>query len=193
MDKQLRVVKADGSTEAYLHTKVLGTINNALTAAGQSDMAMAERLADVVTFHLYEQTSEHSINSSEILCMIKAVLVSTGCEEAAAALAEHSLERRLRRSRTEVLAVDVQDFADIEPLCQSDNLPARASWDKTRIVNDLTVRLGLPCQTARAIASLVEERIFSLGLTAVPQSLIKQLVLAETVATLRAERELQTA
>lgn len=193
MDKQLRVVKADGSTEAYLHTKVLGTINNALTAAGRADMALAERLADVVTFHLYEETDRHSINSGEILCMIKAVLVSTGCEEAAAALTEHALERRLRRSRTEVLAVDVQDFADIEPLCQSDSPPARASWDKTRIVSDLTVRLGLPCQTARAIASMVEERIFSMGLTAVPQSLIRQLVLAETVATLRAEHELQTA
>jgi hypothetical protein len=52
MDKQLRVVKADGSTEAYLHTKVLGTVNNALTAAGQGDMTLAEHLAEVVTFHL---------------------------------------------------------------------------------------------------------------------------------------------
>jgi len=78
MDKQLRVVKADGSTEAYLHTKVLGTINNALTAAGRADMTLAERLADVVTFHLYEQTDRHSISSSEIFFVIKATLAATG-------------------------------------------------------------------------------------------------------------------
>ena len=193
MDKQLRVVKADGSTEAYLHTKVLGTINNALTAAGRADMMVAERLADVVTFHLYEQTNRHSISSGEIFCMIKAVLVATGCEEAAAALTEHTLERRLHRNRTEVLEVDVQDFADIEALCQSGSPLARVPWDKTRIVHDLTARFGLAHQTARAIASAVEERVFSMQLTAVPQSLVKQLVLSETVAALRAEHELQTA
>jgi len=193
MDKQLRVVKADSSTEAYLHTKVLGTINNALTAAGRADMMVAERLADVVTFHLYEQTDRHSISSGEIFCMIKVVLASTGCEAAAAALTEHALERRLRRNRTEVIEVDVQNFADIESLCLSDSPPARVPWNKTRIVQDLTARFSLPHQTARAIASTVEERIFSMGLTAVPLSLIKQLVLSETVSALRAERELQTA
>jgi hypothetical protein len=193
MDKQLRVVKADGSTEAYLHTKVLGTINNALTAAGRADMMVAERLADVVTFHLYEQTDRHGISSGEIFCMIKAVLAATGCEAAAAALTEHALERRLRRNRTEVIEVDVQNFADIESLCLSDSPPARVPWNKTQIVQDLTARFSLPHQTARAIASMVEERIFSMGLTAVPLSLIKQLVLSETVSALRAERELQTA
>jgi len=193
MDKQLRVVKADGSTEAYLHTKVLGTINNALTAAGRADMTLAERLADVVTFHLYEQTDRHSISSSEIFFVIKATLAATGGEEAAVALTEHALERRLRRNRTEVIEVDVRDFADIESLCRSDSPHARVPWDKTRIVHDLTARFSLSHQTARAIASTVEERIFSMGLTAVPLGLIKQLVLSETVATLRAEHELQTA
>jgi hypothetical protein len=193
MDKQLRVVKADGSTEAYLHTKVLGTINNALTAAGQPDMTLAEHLAEVVTFHLYDPPDRHSISSGEILWMIKAVLVATGCEEAAAALTEHTLERRLRRSRTEVLEISIQGFDDLKGLCQADRPPARMPWDKTRIVNDLTVRFGLPRQTARVIASTVEERVFGMGMTAVPLSLIKQLVLSETVAALRAEHELQTA
>jgi transcriptional regulator NrdR family protein len=193
MDKQLRVVKVDGTSEAYLHTKVLGTINNALSGAGQPDMTTAEHLAEVVTFHLYQEADRHSINSGEIFSMIKAVLVVTGNEEAAAALSEHALERRLKRVRTEVLDVDVQDFADLEHVYEAQDPPARLPWDKTRIVDDLTSRFNLPRQTARAIASLVEERIFSMGMTAVPRSLIKQLVLGETAATLRAERELQTA
>lgn len=192
MDKQLRVVKADGSTEAYLHTKVLGTINNALSAAGQADMTVAERLAEVVTFHLYEQAGRPSVGSGEILCMIKAVLVATGYEEAAAALAEHALERRLRRNRTEVVQVSVRDLADVERLSRSDSSSPRTPWDKTRIVHDLTAHFGLPHQTARVIAATVEERIFSMGVSAVPLSLIKQLVLSETVTALRAQHELQT-
>jgi transcriptional regulator NrdR family protein len=193
MDKQLRVVKADGSSEAYLHTKVLGAINNALAAAGQADMTLAEYLAEVVTFHLYQEADRRSISSNEIFSMIKAVLVATGNEEAAAALTEHALERRLRRSRTEVIEVDVRDFADLRQLCQVEQPLARMPWDKTRIVNDLTTRSHLSRQIARAIASMVEERVFSMGMTAVPRSLVKQLVLGETVAVLRAEQELQTA
>ena len=193
MDKQLQVVKADGSTEAYLHTKVLGTINSALSAAGQPDMTLAEHLAEVVTFHLYDQTDPPSINSSEIFWMIKAALVATGCEEAAAALTDHALGRRLQRSRTAVLELDVQDFSDLKALCQSNYQPAQMPWDKTRIVQDLTIRFGLPRQTARAIASMVEERVFSMGMTTVPLSLIKQLVLSEAVVALRAEQQLQIA
>jgi hypothetical protein len=193
MDRQLQVVKADGTCEAYLHTKVLGAINNALAAAGQPDMEMAEHLAQVVTFHLYQEPDRHSVNSSEILAIIKAVLVVTGNEEAAAALSEHTLERRLKRIRTEVLDVDVQDFADLEQVSEAQDSPVRIPWDKARIVDDLTSHLGLPRQTARAIASSVEERIFCMGVTVVVRSLIKQLVLGETAAVLRAERQLQTA
>jgi hypothetical protein len=193
MDKQLEVIKADGTTEPYLHTKVLGAINNALTAAGQPDMTLAEQLAEVVTFHLYQEARRRSISSSEIFAMIKAVLVATGCEEAAAALAEHALERRLRRIRTEVLAVDVQDFADIEQLCQTERPPARLPWNKAQIVHDLVTHSRLPRQMARAIASMVEERVFRMEMTAVPLSLMKQLVLGETAAALRADQQLQTA
>ncbi|MBN1505995.1 MAG: hypothetical protein JW955_04070 [Sedimentisphaerales bacterium] len=193
MDKQLRVVKADGTREAYLHTKVLGAINNALSSAGQPDMTTAEHLAGVVTFHLYQEANRRSVSSGEIFAMVKAVLVVTGNEEAAAALSEHALERRLKRARTEVLDVDVRDLADLESLCEARDPPARIPWDKTRIVDDLTGRLNLPRQTARAIASVVEERVFGLGMTAVPRSLIGQLVLSETATALRAQRELQTA
>jgi hypothetical protein len=192
MNRQLRVVKADGSIEAYLHTKVLGTINNALAVVGRPDMTIAERLAEVVTYHLYDMPDRRRIDSSEIFAMIKAVLAATGDEDAAAALAEHALERRLKRSRTEVLAVDVQDFTDAEKLSAAAP-QSRALWDKGRIVHDLTTRSHLPQQTARTIAGMVEERLFRLGLTAVPRSLVKQIVLGETAAILHAQHQLQTA
>ena len=41
---KLTVVKTDGAKEPYLHTKVLGSIANALGAAGQPDIAAAQEL-----------------------------------------------------------------------------------------------------------------------------------------------------
>jgi len=192
MRKQLLVTKVDGTTEEYIHTKVVGTINNALTAAGHADMMMAEDLAEVVTYYLYRNQDRKDVGSSEILSMIKAVLVSTGFELAAVALGEHSLGRRLNRSRTEVLAVDVQDFADVERLYRTRRPPERVPWDKSRIIEELTDEMGLSRQTARVVAAMVEERIFNMGMTQVPQSLLKQLVLGEAVSVLRAQEELQT-
>jgi transcriptional regulator NrdR family protein len=190
MRRQLRVTKADGTSEAYLHTKVIGTINNALSAVEEADMAMAEDLAEVVTFYLYNNSGKRKVTSSEIFSMVKAVLAATDHEDAAVALSEHAYERRLKRTRTEVLAVDVQDYTDVERLFQTSPLP-RAPWDKGRIVQDLTEKWGLTRATARAVAAMVEEQIFKMGVSTIPSSLIKQLVLGETATTLRAERELQ--
>jgi chorismate-pyruvate lyase len=192
MRKQLQVIKTDGTTEEYIHTKVIGTINNALSAAGRPDMMMAEDLAEVVTYYLYRKQEQREVSSSEILSMIKAVLVSTGFEAAAAALGEHAIGRRLSRARTEILAVDVQDFADVERLHRTRQQPERIPWDKGRIIEELAGESGLSRQMARVVAAMVEERIFNMGMTLVPQSLLKQLILGETATVLQAQRDLQT-
>jgi hypothetical protein len=189
---QLEVTKADGTVEEYLHTKVIGTISNALVAVGQPDVHVAEELADVVTYYLYRRDNQHSVTSSEIFSIIKAVLSTTGCEEAAIALTECHFERKLKRSRIEVVAVDMQELADAELLCEAGQCASRSQWNKGRLVEDLITKHGLSRQTARTIASMVEEKIFNMGLTVVPGSLIKQLVLSDAAAVLRAQRQLQT-
>jgi transcriptional regulator NrdR family protein len=191
MNRQLQVIKTDGTTEEYLHTKVIGTINNAFSAIGRPDIAMAEDLAEVVTYYLYHQQDRRQVSSSEILAMIKAVLTSTGHEAAAAALGEHTVGRRLKRARTEVLALDVLACTDLEQLHRTRQSAARLAWDKGRIVRDLTAESGIAPQMARAVASTVEERIFNMGMTQVPRSLVKQLVLGEAAAMLQAQQELQ--
>jgi transcriptional regulator NrdR family protein len=191
MDRQLQVTKADGTTEAYIHTKLVGTINNAFSATGRPDIAMAEDLAEVVTYYLYKKRDQRRVSSSEILSMIKVVLTSTGYESAAVALGEHAIGRRMKRARTEVLAVDVLEFADLERLSRTKQPPERMPWDKGRIVQDLTAESGIALETARAVASTVEERVFNMGMTAIPRSLIKQLVLGEAAAMLHAQRQLQ--
>jgi transcriptional regulator NrdR family protein len=189
---QLKVVKADGSLEEYLHTKVIGTISNALAHVGRAEINIAEHLAEVVTYFLYHKQKRHRVTSGEIFSIIKAVLTATKYEDAAIALSEYHFERRLKRSRIEVVSIDVQQLADAELLVKTEESPNRSRWDKSEIVNDLVTRHGLPKQTARAIASMVEEKILNMGITLVPASLIKQLVWSDAAAMLRAQQQLQT-
>jgi len=189
---RLKVVKADGSVEEYLHTKVMGTISNALAHDGQADIHIAEQLAEVVTYFLYHKKTPRTVTSNEIFSIIKAVLTATSYEDAAIALSEHYFNRKLKRSRVEVVSIDIQKLADAEMLYGVQQSPARSRWDKSRIVNDLVTNYSVPRQTARTIASMVEEKIFNMGLTLVPANLIKQLVLGDAAALLRAQRQLQT-
>lgn len=189
---QLKVIKADGAVEEYLHTKVIGTINNALGRIGQADMCIAEELAEVVTYYLYHRQDQHNVTSNEVFSVIKAVLTATGYEEAALALSEHHCERKLKRCRIEVVSVDMRELADAELLSGAEQLANRSRWDKARIVKDLVTKHGIPQQTARTIASMVEEKVFNMGITLVPASLIKQLVLGDAAAVLRAQRQLQS-
>ena len=193
MQTQLKVIKADGSVEEYAHTKVMGTINNALDKIGQADVYIAEQLAEVVTYFLYHRQNHRSATSSEIFSIIKAVLTAISYEDAAIGLSEHHFERRLKRSRTEVVSIDIQDLTDTELLVGTEGTNSRSRWDKSRIVEDLVIKYDLCQPTARAIASMVEEKIFNMGINLVPSSLIKQLVLGDTATVLRAQRQLQTA
>ena len=192
MQTQLKVIKADGSVEEYLHTKVLGAISNALGSAGQADIGIAEQLADVVTYYLYHKQNRRITTSSEIFSVIKAVLAATNYEDAAIVLTEHHFERKLKRSRIEVVWIDVQELEDAELLTNGEGTDNRCRWDKSRIVEGLVTKYDVSRQTARTIASMVEEKIFSMGITLIPGSLIKQLVLNDAAAVLRAQRQLQT-
>lgn len=190
---QLKVIKADGSVEEYLHTKVMGSINNALGEAEQPNIEIAEHFADVVTYYLYHQQDQRTVTSSEIFSVIKAVLAATGYETAAVALSEWHFKRKLRRSRVEVVSADIQELTDAEYFTGPGEADSRSRWDKSRIVGDLIATHKLCRQTARLIAAMVEEKVFSMGITLVPSSLIRQLVLGDAATVLRAQRDLQTA
>ena len=192
MQSQIKVLKADGSNEEYLYTKVMSTINSALMAAGHADTYVAEKLADVVTYYLYQNRDAETISSSEIFSIIEASLATSGYECAAAALSEQHYRRKLKRKRTKVAAVDVRELGDAEAVCIASDEAWVSDWDKSHIIAKLQADYALDCQTARTIASTVEEKILNMGLTVVPASLIKQVVLNDTALTLRARRQLQT-
>lgn len=191
MQSQLKVIKSDGSIEKYVHTKVIGTICNALDHTDTADVYVAEQLADVVTYYLYHQPNRRSATSNEIHSIIKAVLTATGYDAAAVKLSEHHFERKIKRSRIEVISIDIHEHTDPRRLSGARETGARSRWDKSRIVDWLVTKNHINRDTARAIASMVEERILNLGIVQVPTSLIKQLVLNETASVLQAQDQLQ--
>lgn len=191
MKTRLKVIKADGSSEEYLHTKVMATISNALVLAGESDFAAAEQLADVITYTLYKKHDRRSISSGEILSVIKAALSATGYEETAILLGDYHMQRRLRRSRIDVVLVDMDDLSDAQQFSENGDSAVRMRWNKSRIVAGLVDKYGIERLSARAIASMVEQKVLGMDVTQVPVSLIKQLVLNETAVMLRAQSQLQ--
>jgi hypothetical protein len=187
---KLKVMKSDGIVEEYLHTKVVGAISNAIGEVGEADVCIAEQLAEVVTYFLHQRGEPRCVASDEIFSIIKVVLTVTGYEDAAVAITEHRCRRRLRRSRVEVVSVDGGQMNDAGAFYEAQQRAAKSLWSKSRIVSDLINKRGFCRQTARMIASMVEEKIFNMGVTLVPAGLVKQLVLADTVAVLRAEKQL---
>jgi hypothetical protein len=193
MKARLKVIKADGTCEEYLHTKVMHTINRALACVDQTDIITAENLSEVITYYLYKRHGEAAIPSNEILSVVKVTLTATGYEAAAEALARHHYQRRLRRGRIELVHVNLEKASDAHKLFGDGYQLEKSPWDKSVIIEDLIAGQGLDRLAARTVAGMVEEKIFSLELTCVPASLVKQLVLSDTAAVLWAQRQLQTA
>lgn len=186
MRAQLQVIKADASIESYLHTKVIGTINNSLSAVGSSDVYAAQQLAEAVTYHLYNVNQDRKVSSSTILSTIKAVLAETGNEEAAMALGDYYRQREIKRSRIEVVPIDILCLDDAQKLYKPEVLDARSRWDKSKIVAYLIKDQAFDSQSARVVAAMVEEKILGMGTTMVSSGLIKKLVFREAAAVRRA-------
>jgi len=174
---QLNVIKCDSSIEEYMHTKIIGSFNNALALVDLSNAYVAEQLADAVTFNLYQKEANHIAND-EIHMLIVSALSATGYSQAAQLLGEYRNIRKLQRSR--VLVIRQQD-KDSE---------AAVQWNKSRVVEDIIKAEICNRHVARAIASSVEEKILNLAMPKVSTALIEQLVSTETEAMLQAQEQL---
>jgi transcriptional regulator NrdR family protein len=158
---QIRVTKADGSTEAYLHTKVLGSLHRAMAAVQSDCLETAQMLSDAVTYFLYRRCKGETLTTDQIHQMVLTVLEGAGFSAAAEALTSHRLNRRLQRRRISV----------IDSEC--------SAWDKGLIVRDLIEHYQIEAALARAIAGLVEEKILRMGAAHIRKGLIRHLVMTD--------------
>ncbi len=177
---QVKVVKSDGSLEHYLHTKVLGTFGNALAMTDQPNVYAAEQFADAVTFHLYHEKKSGIITSEEIHLLVQAVLNATGYANAADALNEFHLNRKVKRKRIEVVTEHADHFDPDQ----------RTPWCKSTIVHWLMENKKMDFHLARAIASSVEEKVLNIEILRIRKSLIKHLVLSDIDVMLQAQEQL---
>lgn len=171
---QIWVTKFDGTVEPYLHTKVLGTLHRAITAVEEDCLETAEILSDAVTYYLYKNQPDGSLNTEQIHQMIVTILKGAGCDTAAHYLSDSRLQRRLQRRRIEVLDSD-------EPV-----------WTKNRIVQDLITQYGMQRSLARAVAGSVEEKILRMGPTRIRKGMIRHMVLTDMEDMLEANRQLDS-
>ncbi|PKL47788.1 MAG: hypothetical protein CVV39_05280 [Planctomycetes bacterium HGW-Planctomycetes-1] len=189
---QLRVIKADGTQEEYFHTKVIATFVNAFAAPDESNTAIAQQLSEAVTFYLYNKNGSSKTSSSEILSIIKAVLISTGFGYAAEILTEHQQRRNLARMRVKVVKTDMKNLSASTPLLLIDRLGPDEHWNKSKIIYDLINEHNLDPAAARTVAALVEEKILDSGFRLVPTGFIKFLALWQMQVIISAAGQLKT-
>ncbi|MEN8127464.1 MAG: hypothetical protein ABFR90_06620 [Planctomycetota bacterium] len=158
---QIRVIKSDGSTEAYLHTKVLGTLHRAMAAVQSDCLETAQMLSDAVTYFLYRHPDSKTLTTDQIHQMILTVLDGAGFEAASQQLNTHRLNRRLQRRRIEVT---------------DSSYPV---WDKRCIVQDLMGQYCMERLLARTIAGSVEEKVLRMGVVRILKGTIHHLMLAD--------------
>lgn len=169
---QIRITKADGSTEAYLHTKVLGSLHRAMAAVQSDSLEAAQMLSDSITYFLYQRFEGATLTTDQLHQMALTVLEGAGYVNAGESLSAHRLNRQLQRRRVRV--VDSQ-------------WPA---WDKSFIVKDLIERYQIDKTLSRAIAGSVEEKILRMGAAHIRKGLIRHLVVTDMEDLLEAHHEL---
>jgi transcriptional regulator NrdR family protein len=187
---QLKVIKADGTQEDYLHTKVLATFVNAFAQPVENNISTAQELAEAVTFYLYGKYNSNKITSSEIFSIIQAALSSTGHDVAAARLTEYHYKRSLLRARLKVIKPDIKKLSDAVKAGQSITIQQENCWNKSKIIDDLIINYNLDRTTARTVASIVEEKILATGFRFVPTDFIRFLALWHTAALISAHQQL---
>ncbi len=190
---QLSVLKADGTVELYLHTKVMGTIAAALSESKCFDPELNDQLAEAVTTFLRRRFEKDVVTSDEIHAMLEMVLCDTGYEHAALLLNEHRIQRQIRRGRIEVIWYRWEGISDDfdDSSCPTEIL-ARSLWNKSRIVRDLEVRHGLEHFTARAVAGAVEEKVLGMNCRNISNLLVKELVRNEWIALHQAQSAMES-
>jgi hypothetical protein len=169
---QIRITKADGSTESYLHTKVLGSLHRALATVESDCLEAAQMLSDAVTYFLYRRCKGETLTTDQIHQMILTALQGAGFANAAEVLNAYRLNRRLQRRRISV--------SDSE----------WAAWNKGLIVQDLTERYQIDRPLARAIAGSVEEKVLRMGVGHIRKGLIRHLVMIDMEDMIEAHHEL---
>ncbi len=178
-----KVRKRDGRLVPFDESKIADAIFKAAQAVGGEDRALAEDLANMVTFHLEKKFNGDVPGIEDIQDLVEKVLIETGHAKTAKAYILYRDKRaRLREAlRVRKKVKKGNNSTDISLLVDTDGREESSPWDKDKVALALEKEAGLPLDEALEIASAVEKRIFAFasGTTALKRistSLIRELV-----------------
>ncbi|HHT9118730.1 MAG TPA: anaerobic ribonucleoside-triphosphate reductase, partial [Candidatus Hypogeohydataceae bacterium YC38] len=172
------VRKRDGRLVPFDTTKIADAIFKAVRAVGGDDRAMAEELAEMVTFYLEKQFDGKIPGIEDIQDQVEKILIETGHAKTAKAYILYRDKRsRLRETiKVRKKVKKGRDTTDLALLVDTDTRDETSPWNKGKIALALEKEAGLPLDEALAIASAVEKRIFDSGIHRISTTLIRELV-----------------
>ncbi|HPF41833.1 MAG TPA: ATP cone domain-containing protein [Phycisphaerae bacterium] len=177
MDGEVRIVKRDGSVEAFSFPKLLNCIQNGFHSSGETidrHQSTSRGLAEAVQTYLHnvdQREHEGPIASHDVARLVELVLTQTGYVAASMAIKRHADLRKRQRNWVKV--------AHKRP---SDGLIVQKRWNKTRIVAHLLDDHHLEPTTARIVSGRVEQIVFNCGLKVVTENFVKETVNSELLA-----------
>jgi len=188
--------KRDGRLMPFDESKIADAIFKAARAVGGQDRYVAEELASAVTDYLNAHYEDEMPGIEDIQDMVEKVLIETGHAKTAKAYIlyrdKRAQARRAMRVRKAARAKDGRNTTDTALLVDTGAKDALLPWDKGRIAEALEKEAHLDAQTARKVASAVEQRVLASGLSRISTALVRELVdneLFERGLTGRLERQ----
>jgi len=188
--------KRDGRMMPFEKSKIADAIFKAARAVGGQDRYVAEELASAVTDYLNLHYEGDVPGIEDIQDMVEKVLMETGHAKTAKAYIlyrdKRAQARRAMRVRKATRSKAAQSTTDAALLVDTGSKDALLEWDKGRIAEALEKEASLDPQTARKVASAVEQRVLASGLSRISTGLVRELVdneLFERGLTGRLERQ----
>ncbi|HHT9128525.1 MAG TPA: anaerobic ribonucleoside-triphosphate reductase, partial [Candidatus Wujingus californicus] len=172
------VLKRDGRKAPFNEKKIADAIFRAAQAVGGEDRALAEELAGVVAMFLEKKYSGKTPGIEDVQDIVEKILIETGHAKTAKAYILYRDKRtRIRESlRVRKQTKQKADTTDVSLLVNTETKDEVYPWDKRKIATAMEKEADIPEEIASEIANVVEQRVFSSGLTRISTTLIRELV-----------------
>jgi len=168
------VRKRDNRVVPYDAAKVSDAIYRAILSVGKGDRSLAEELAEAVALFLEKRFEGEIPHVEDIQDMVETVLIQMGHAEVAKAYILFRNRKARVRESLQVRKTAAPDGAT--PEVDPGSRDRLESWSKGKIVAALIREADVEADTAEAIASAVERKVFRSGLRRISTGLIRELV-----------------
>ncbi len=177
------VLKRNGEKVDFSIDKITEAIYKAAKAVGGEDRALAEELANAVSFFLDKTFSDDFPTVEEIQDVVEKVLIETGhAKTAKAYIIYRSQRNRIRQAHSGYIdpASMKTDSTDLALFVRT-SADDIVGWDRDRIIAALVKETGLNTRIARKISLEIEEQIIYSKIETITAPLIREMVNAKLV------------